>query len=72
MKHLKLLNKFAQDKADLFDVDVCITDHGSSYKPKDPDHGCHYEDVMALASNITGAQVFIYWLERHGYKICKR
>ena len=72
MKHLKLLNEFAQDKADLFDVDVEVGEHRTSFKPKDPAHGAYYEDVLALSSNITGATSFIYWLERNGYKICKK
>lgn len=72
MNHLKILNEFAQDKADLFDVSVEITEHRTSYKPKNPSHGAFYEDVIALSSNITGAQSFMYWLRRKGYEICKK
>lgn len=72
MKHLKILNAFAKNKAAPFNVDVEISDFQTSFKPNDGNSPAHYEDVMWLSSIITGTTVFLYWLERNGYKICKK
>ena len=71
MKHLKILNEFAKDKGKAIGVKISISDFRTSFIPL-PNAWAKYEDVTMLSSVLTGAQHFIFWLERNGYKICKK
>ncbi len=71
MKHLKILNGFAKHHGKRIGVDITVSEHKTSFEPLYYE-GASYEDVMMVSSLLTGAQNFVYWLERNRYKICKK
>jgi len=70
-KLLKLLNEFANDDVLATDIEVSISEHHKSFTPRIPNSYAKYEDANLLASVITGAERFCYFLCRNNYKIVK-
>jgi hypothetical protein len=71
-KEIKLLNKFINDHPLAQHILVEVTDHHKSFKPRQEGSPAHYEDANLLASILTGAESFMYWLSRNGYVIVKK
>jgi hypothetical protein len=70
-KYLKLLNEFANSHVLATDIKVEISEHHKSFKPREVLSYAKYEDANLLASILTGAESFCYYLSREGYGINK-
>lgn len=67
----KLVEDFANDHAMAKDkIKVAHTPHHTSYTAI-PATGAHYEDCVYLSQQVNGADSFMFWLRRNGYKIVK-
>lgn len=69
-KMYELLTKFANDHTLAKEIDVIVSPHHTSLTAKD-NTGARFEDANFLSSLITGATSFLWWCERHGYKVVK-
>ena len=68
-KFLKLLNEFANSHSLATEIEVDISDHHKSFKPRQGYEGAKYEEANLLASIIVGAENFCYFLQRNGYTL---
>lgn len=66
---LKLLNEFANSHSLSTNIEVNITDNHKSFKPRFEGADARYEEANLLASILTGAENFCYFLQRGGYTI---
>ncbi len=69
-KRYDLLTKFANDHTLAQNIKVTVRPGHTSLTAKDGS-GARYEDANFLSSLITGATSFLWWCERHGYKVVK-
>lgn len=69
--HIKILNEFANQLTLAKDIEVTCGEYSKSFKPRDG-MKAKYEDAILLSSVITGAEMFIYYLERKGIKILSK
>lgn len=65
----ELLEKFINDSPLSEHIRITVGSTHKSFKPKNPDSKAYYEDCTLLASILSGAEHFCYWLRRNGYKI---
>jgi hypothetical protein len=70
-KYLKLLNEFANEHVLATDIEVEISVHHKSFKPRFQGSYAKYEDANLLSSIIVGAENFCYYLQRNGFIIKK-
>ena len=68
-EYLKLLNEFANSHSLSTNIEVNITDHHKSFKPRFEGADARYEEANLLSSIIVGAENFCYFLQRNGYTI---
>ena len=71
-KMYELLTKFANDHTLARDIDVEISSHCTKYTAKNDNQGARYDDVTFLSSLVSGATSFLWWCERHKYKVVKK
>ncbi len=67
----KLLEKFINDSPLAKKIQVTVTAHNKSFKPRYEGATAHYEDANLLSSILMGAENLCYWLRRNNYKITK-
>ena len=70
-KYLKLLNEFANDHVLATDIQVEISEHHKSFKPRHANSYAKYEDANLLSAIIMGAENLCYYLSRNNYKIVR-
>ena len=71
-QHYKLVEDFANAHSVSKDtIEVTHTAHHTQYKAI-PNSGAHYEDVVYLSQQVSGADAFVFWLRRNGYDIIKK
>jgi hypothetical protein len=68
-KRMEMLEEFANDHALAKDIEVIITSNSKSFTPRYPESYAKYEEANLLASLITGAESFLYWMSRKGYEV---
>lgn len=71
-QNLKLLNDFANTSVLSTHIRVDITEYCKSYKPREVNSSAYYEDCILLAEMVSGAEHFLYFLERNRYEIKKK
>ena len=69
-QHYKLVEDFANDHTLAEEIIVTHTSFHTSYKSKN-NNGAKYDDCMLLGRLVDGANTFMYYLRRNGYKIIK-
>ena len=67
----KMLEKFINDHVLATHIEVQVSNHHKSFKPRIEGEGANYEDANLLASILTGAESFLYWVRRNNYTISK-
>jgi hypothetical protein len=67
----KMLEKFINDHVLATEIKVEVTHHYKSFNPRYEGAKSHYEDANLLASILTGAESFLYWVRRNNYTISK-
>jgi hypothetical protein len=67
----KMLEKFINDHVLATHIKVEVTSYHKSFSPRIKGAGANYEDANLLASILTGAESFLYYLRRNGYEIKK-
>jgi len=65
----KMLEEFINDHALATHIEVQVSHHYKSFKPRIEGEGANYEDANLLASILTGAESFVCWIRRQGGKI---
>jgi hypothetical protein len=65
----KMLEKFINDHVLATHIEVQVSNHHKSFKPRIEGEGANYEDANLLASILTGAESFVYWVRRQNGKI---
>ena len=65
----KMLEKFINDHVLATHIEVQVSNHHKSFKPRIEGVGANDEDANLLASILTGAESFMFWLRRRGYEI---
>jgi len=72
-QRLKILNEFANDLSVVKggNIKVTITDHQTSFTPKDGIMGMKYEDGEFLSNILMGASHLLFYLARKGYMVKK-
>ena len=68
----KMLEKFINDHVLATHIEVQVSNHHKSFKPRIEGVGANYEDANLLASILTGAESFLYWIRRNNYAISER
>lgn len=68
----QMLEKFINDHVLATHIKVEVSHHHKSFKPRVEGVGANYEDANLLASILTGAENFLFWLRRSGYDIVHR
>ena len=66
---MELLEDFANNHTLAHDIRVTVTTNSESFKSRFKNSYAKYEDANLLASLITGAEAFLYWLARSGYEV---
>lgn len=69
-QHYKLVENFANDHTLAEDIICTHTSFHTSYKSKS-NKGARYDDCCLLKSLVDGADAFMFYLRRNGYKIIK-
>ena len=67
----KLLEKFINDSPLATGIQVTVTQHHKTFKPRLPSSVANYEDCNLLSAILMGAENFLWWARRNGYKITK-
>ena len=67
----KMLEKFINDHVLATHIEVQVSNHHKSFNPRIEGEGANYEDANLLASILTGAESFLYWIRRNNYTISK-
>jgi hypothetical protein len=65
----ELLEKFINDSPLATGIQVTVTQHHKSFKPRLPSSVAHYEDCNLLSAILMGAENLVYWLRRNEYTI---
>ena len=65
----ELLEKFINDSPLATGIQVTVTQHHKSFKPRLPSSVANYEDCNLLSAILMGAENLVYWLRRNGYTI---
>lgn len=68
-EHIEILNTFASTHTLAEGLNVNVSEHFKHFEAKNKDVGAKAEDIVLLSDIIRGAENFMYFLERNGYKI---